>query len=231
MHRKITAAAVGALMAAGPGVTAAHAAAVVAVPCDTAALTAAVAAAASGATLSLAAGCVYVLRAPLPEVSRDLTIVGNKATLQRSYAPATVAFTILTVTSGTVTLSRLSFRTGRDAIAVTDNGSLTVNGGAFTGNSAANGGAISVASMYSAQVNGATFTGNTAAGSGGAIYDNSPYGIGNLTVNGGTFNRNGAADGGAIFAANLWSTQVNDARFTGNTAPAARSMTTATAMR
>jgi hypothetical protein len=84
--RMAAAGAAGMLMAAGAGGgPAAQAAATV--PCSGAALAAAVGAAGAGATLSLARGCVYVLTAALPVVSQDLTITGNRATLERSYAP------------------------------------------------------------------------------------------------------------------------------------------------
>src|ERR1700728_1286912 len=61
-------------------------------------LVSAVSGAASGATLSLAKGCTYVLTAALPTVAQDLTINGNEATLKRSTAVGTAAFTILTIT-------------------------------------------------------------------------------------------------------------------------------------
>lgn len=93
--------------------------AVARVPCDPAALASDISGAASGATLSLASGCVYVLTAALPTVSRTLTISGNGATLERSAAHGTPAFTILSVTAGTLSLTRLSFTNGRGGISVT----------------------------------------------------------------------------------------------------------------
>jgi len=157
------------------------------------------ASASSGATLSLAAGCVYVLTAGLPEVSQVLTIAGNGATLERSYAPGTAAFTIVTVDSGALTVDKLNFRHGSGAISVSDFGQLTVNGGTFTGNSAADGGAIySDAEIYAPQLNGATFTGNSATGDGGAIYNYSPAVA--MVVDQCTFTGNKAAvSGGAIW--------------------------------
>jgi len=157
------------------------------------------ASASSGATLSLAAGCVYVLTAGLPEVSQVLTIAGNGATLERSYAPGTAAFTIVTVDSGALTVDKLNFRHGSGAISVSDFGQLMVNGGTFTGNSAADGGAIySDAEIYAPQLNGATFTGNSATGDGGAIYNYSPAVA--MVVDQCTFTGNKAAvSGGAIW--------------------------------
>jgi len=108
----------GGVISAAGGVTPAAAAAVTEVPCSTPALVSAVSGAASGATLSLAQGCTYVLTSALPTVAQDLTINGNGATLHRSTASGTAAFTILTITAGTVTLNRLSFTNGNGAITV-----------------------------------------------------------------------------------------------------------------
>src|SRR4029077_313005 len=94
------------------GVMPAAAAAVTELPCSPPALVSAVSGAASGATLSLAPGCTYVLTSALPTVAQDLTINGNGATLHRSTAAGTAAFTILTIDAGTVTLNRLSFTNG-----------------------------------------------------------------------------------------------------------------------
>jgi predicted outer membrane repeat protein len=194
---------VAAVIAAGAGgaatAQAAQAAQAVAVPCSTQALVSALAGASSGATLSLAAGCVYNLTAALPQVSADLSITGNRATLQRSYAAGTPAFTILTVAgSGILTVSDLNFRHGGGAIAVIDQGQLTVNGGTFTGNAAANGGAIySNTNFYAPQISNATFIRNTATGNGGAIYSYSFQS--SVYVTGSVFTGNRAADGGAIW--------------------------------
>jgi len=166
------------------------------VPCSAAALASDVGSASSGETLSLAPGCVYLMTAGLPVVSQDLAIAGNGATLERSSAPGTPAFTILQVDSGTVAVSRLNFRNGRGAIVVNNIGDVTVSGGTFTGNAATDGGAIADNSALDGlTVKGATFTGNTAT-NGGAIFDFSAVGA---TVTDSTFSGNHAANGGAIF--------------------------------
>jgi hypothetical protein len=212
--------AVSAILAIGLGsASAAQAAsAVVHVPCDPAALAADVAAAGSGTQLSLAPSCVYRLTAGLPVISQDLTISGHRATLERSYAPGTPAFTILHTDGGTLTVGKLNFRNGSGAIAVTGVGALTVNGGTFTGNTAVNGGAISdIAGVHGPQVNGATFTANTATGSGGAIYDDT--GMAGVQVTDSTFTANTAANaGGAIFDFDAVDDAVTGSVFTGNTA-------------
>src|SRR5271155_1807424 len=122
----------------------------------------AVSGAASGATLSLAKGCTYVLTAALPTVAQDLTINGNEATLKRSTATGTAAFTILTVTAGAVALNQLSFTNGHRAITVNNQAQLTVTGGVFSGNTAANGAAIDNTAATVVQVTGASFVDNTA---------------------------------------------------------------------
>ena len=221
MLGKVNAMAVAAVLAAGAGgaLTAqpAQAQPGVAVPCSTGALASAVASAANDTTLSLAAGCVYNLTAALPEVSQALTITGNSATLQRSYAAGTAAFTILTVTgSGILTVNGLNFRHGAGAIAVVDLGQLTVNGGTFTANAAANGGAIySDTVIYAPQITGAMFTRNTATGSGGAIYNFSAGA--SISVSGSVFTENNAANGGAIWEYGIGGS-INSSTFRNNSA-------------
>lgn len=176
---------------------------VIQVPCGANTLATDISGAVSGETLSLAAYCRYVLAAALPAISKNLTIRGNEATIERSYVPGTPDFSILTVSSGDLTVSHLNFRNGHsenggaiDSLG----GTLIVTGGTFTGNSATgDGGAIDNFSMDTPDfgtmtVTGAAFTRNT-AGEGGAI-DN---GLGTLTVTGGTFIGNTASGaGGAI---------------------------------
>jgi predicted outer membrane repeat protein len=193
------AAVIGAVIAGGLGGTpVARAAAVVDVPCSVPELISAMTSQPGGETLSLAPGCVYVLTAGLPQVTQDLTIVGHGATLQRSYARGTAAFTIITVGSGALTVSELNFRHGDDAITVLDKGQLTVNGGTFSGNTGANGGAINSTSDYVPKVSNAAFSRNTATGYGGAISNHSLTGS-SVSVDGCTFTGNKAAYGGAIY--------------------------------
>jgi predicted outer membrane repeat protein len=208
--------AIAAAMAAAYGTAGAEAAGTVDVPCGVAALASAVGSAASGETLSLAAHCTYRLTAALPTVSQDLTILGQRATLQRGYAPATPAFTILSVDVGTLSVTDLNFANGAGAIAATENASITVQGGTFTGNHAANGGAInSTTGQGSLTVTGATFTGNTATQAGGAIYTNEAAAT--TTVTGSNFTKNTAGEmGGAIY--NFFDMNVSDSAFDANQA-------------
>jgi predicted outer membrane repeat protein len=195
------------VITAAGGVAAQASAAAGRVPCSPAALSVAISGAASGATVSLTSGCSYVLTAALPTVTQDLTIIGNGATLTRSTAPGTPAFTILPVTGGNLTVGDLNFRNGGGsdslnggAIDDTGSGQLTITAGTFTGNSAGGGGAIASVTPYPGVVapviSGAVFTGNSAE-YGGAIYSNSF--IINCSCDG-TFRDNTATgDGGAIF--------------------------------
>jgi predicted outer membrane repeat protein len=231
MHGKLArkaarAVAIGAMAAAGLGFTqVAHAAAaaVTDVPCKAAALAADMSSASSGETLNLASRCVYQLTAGLPVVTIDLVIAGNGATLERSYARGVPAFTILTADSGNLTVKMLNFCNGNGAISIGHEAALTVDGGIFTGNTAADGGAIYDQSIGGPEVNGATFIANTATDSGGAIcmcgedggvIQDSAF-IGNKAAQAGgaisddvidgpfvsasTFSRNTAGEGGALY--------------------------------
>jgi len=192
----------------------ADAADTVPVPCNPAALGSAIGGAASGETLSLAAYCTYRLTTALPTVGQDLTILGNHATLNRSDAPAAPSFTILSVDAGTLNVTDLNFTNGAGAIAGTASGSITVQGGTFTGNHATNGGAIySNTGPGGLSVTGATFVRNSAAQAGGAIYTNEAAAI--TTVTGSTFTKNTAGTmGGAIY--NFFDMTVSGSTFDAN---------------
>lgn len=175
----------------------------------------------------LAAHCTYVLTSALPTVTQNLTINGNAATLERSTAPGTPAFTSLTVASGTLSLSKLNFTGGDGALLLTKTGNLTVNGGTFSQNQAPEGGAIDLNGAGNgssvASITGATFSGNQAtgtgeeSGAGGAIYNGLNA---SKTVTKSTFTGNQAAQGGgAIFDFAVYGAHISNSTFTGNTAP------------
>ena len=212
------AAAAAVMVAAVPGVAQA-APGSTRVPCDPGTLASDISGAASGATLGLLAGCVYVLTTPLPTISQNLTINGNGATVKRSTAAGTPAFVILTVSGGTLSLHKLSFTNGDGAISVTGSGNLSVNGGTFSQNQAPQGGAIDIDGGTSTDtITSATFTGNTATGTGGeggAIYNGLNAGT---TVTKCTFTGNQAAQGGALFDFAVSGATITSSRFTGNTA-------------
>ena len=162
--------AVGAVAAVGLGSAPAAQAAlppVVQVPCSATALATDISGAVSGETLTLAASCRYVLTAALPDISENLTIDGDEATIERSYALGTPNFSLLTVyldpsavNPVDVAVSHLNFRNGNSG-----------TGGAIDAEYGGNSGTVTVT--------GGTFTGNTAGGDGGAIYI-SGYGMAGL---------------------------------------------------
>jgi len=173
---------------------------IVSVACNTPALISAVAGASYGEKLQLAFGCTYRLTAPLPDIGTDLTIVGLGATLERSEAGGTPAFTILTVTGGNVNLVEVNFRNGDglgggDGGAIyNEGGNITVLGGTFTGNdSGLYGGAIY---NYSGALTmtSAYFIDNGADDWGGAIYNN-----GTMILRSSHFSHNGAEYAGAVY--------------------------------
>ena len=166
------------------------------VPCSAAALASAMSDATGGQTLALAPYCVYGLPAALPVVTGRLSLLGNHATLRPSSAAGPRHFAILTVgtesTAGILTISNLNVSDGDPGIAL-DDGSATVSGGTFTGNSPA------IASFYDGTrltVSGAAFTGNTGT-FGGAI--ETGYAA---QVSDSTFTGNRARVGGGIAAEN-----------------------------
>src|ERR1022692_4663134 len=149
------------------------------VPCSAAALSNAISDNTGGETLSLAKFCVYKLTEALPDITEDLTIDGNQGAIERSYTPGTPDFRIFTVDEADLALNRVNLRNGDSGDNVggaiyNSDGTVTVNGGTFTGNATEDGndgGAIY--NENELRVTGATFTGNDAndGGDGGAIYN------------------------------------------------------------
>src|ERR1700691_6298022 len=151
-------AAVGGVAALGLGALQAAALAgpsnVVRVPCDPATLVTVITDATAGETVSLASGCVYNLSAALPEITIQLTITGHNSALQRSYATAIPAFTILRVSAtGNLTVNNVNFYNGGGTTLDEDGGAIYNDGGTLN-------------------VNGGTYRAdNTSVQSGGAIYN------------------------------------------------------------
>jgi predicted outer membrane repeat protein len=195
---------------------------VVAVPCGPAALAAGITGANSGETLFLAPFCTYEMTAALPAISQDLTIAGNGATIERSFAPGLPDFSILTVSPGAdLAIGDLNFRNGGSGEsgapadgsaggAIDNSGNLTVTGGNFTGSSAADGGAI-LNGFGNLSVRDAVFARDTAV-NGGAIENN-----GTMVLADSTFTGNTASSlGGAVATAG--DATVTGSAFAGNTA-------------
>ena len=175
----------------------------VAVPCNAATLASDVAAAGPGQVLSLA-GCQYNLSGTL-KVNTTLTLRGSRKTTLVGGGSGS-KFSILTVgPSGDVTTSNVSFNSGY----------------APTGLGAHGGGAIYNDLGGSVTVNGGTFSSNTAASTqdGGAIYSDG----GTLAIAGATFSGNTAGDGGAVYdeSGSPTTSTVNYSTFTGNSSSAA----------
>ena len=158
-----------------------------------------------GGTVTLSGGCVYTLTAAnnatdggtgLPVITGNVTVVGNKATIERSTAAGTPAFRFFDVApGGTLTLKAVTLRNG-----LADNG-------------AQGGGAI--LSYGTLVVQSSTLTGNSApaaTGTSGGAIDNS----GALTVRWSTFSANTAQEGGGIF--NQKTATIIGSTFTGNQA-------------
>ena len=187
---------------------------VVNVPCSAAALTAAISGASSGETLSLAAFCTYGLTAALPPIVRNLTIAGNRATVEGT-AAGRPDFAIFTVGGrggtqiGTLKVRGLNVSNGAPGIDLL-NGTAAVNGGIFSGNSTA----IESNFFTTLNVTGATFTDNTGTW-GGAI-----FGSGRVDVADSTFTRNSAKLGGAVYL-QFGHQEITRSQFTGNTATSA----------
>ena len=166
------------------------------VPCSVNALSDAITNAVDGDVLQLARNCTYTLVSALPGVGVDLAIHGTRSTIERSYAGATPAFSLLVVaTGGSLAVTNVNFTNGDSnygGAIQADRGPLSVTGGTFTGNYAsANGGAIY--SNAGVTVSGATFTGNSAAIYSGALEIDDGG-----TVTGSTFTGNTADYGGVI---------------------------------
>jgi predicted outer membrane repeat protein len=185
------------------------------VPCSVAVLDVAIASAAPGAVLGLAPGCHYVLNAPLATPAVSLTILGDGATIQRSFvAPA---FDTLTVGPGrTVRISHLTVSNGGGALgrsAILNLGDLVLTGDSFVGNHGGPGGAIHSSGFL--DVSNSQFTANTAlppGGNGGAIEN-----TGTALVANSTFTGNRSAAFGGAFLSTFKATLVNDS-FHGNSA-------------
>jgi predicted outer membrane repeat protein len=214
---------------AGPNMANAASRQSVSVPCHTPALVAAISNATAGQTLSLAPLCTYILTSAPPRIGVDLTIEGHDATIERSTAPGTPEFSLLEIfsllTFPVVTIDDVNFKDGDSSSSGGGinnmSGSVTVNGGTFSDDTALVGGAIynsnsnepdeqltvrdSIFSDNSATFGGAirndgdatiidcTFKENTSANDGGALLNTL-----NATLTGGSFSNNTAGAGGAV---------------------------------
>jgi hypothetical protein len=207
-----------AIAPAAVGAGRAAAAAVVSVPCSTAALSAAITAAnGSGpTTLVLAADCDYVISVPatadtgLPPITGNVSLLGGHGpnvdvgpgTTTISRDPAAPNFRILEVLiGGRLWVSSLTIANGNPVGffgplggGIRNGGTLFVVGSTFTGNVASSGGGLANLFGATATVVRTGFSGNTAAVTGGAILNS-----GFLTVWNSSLSSNTATiDGGGL---------------------------------
>ncbi|MBE7556135.1 MAG: hypothetical protein HS126_34205 [Anaerolineales bacterium] len=159
------------------------------------------------AEIQLSPGCIYRLDSQfintpadgstnLPYITRDLTIIGNGATLQRP--PTAPPYRILLIKAGvTVTMTNVTFENGSE-------------------HAAGHGGAIRL-NDASLSLENVTFRNNVAGIHGGAIY----AAPGRLTVNGGLFENNQVdqGSGGAITV--VGAADISNATFINNRAASA----------
>jgi predicted outer membrane repeat protein len=211
------------------------------VGCSVASLTAAVSGAQSGAVLSLASRCTYVLSGRL-NIPVSLTIKGNGDTI----TAGTPGFTLLSDNPGApVTLHDLTL-SNSGAAAIVNLGTLTVTDSTFTGNAGAisNSGTLTVSydtftgnaggigNSNTASVDDSTFTGNTGAISNSgtltvsySTFTGNTGAIGNsnaASVDESDFNRNTGAISNLGFTNAVVATlTVTDSDFTGNTSTGA----------
>jgi MYXO-CTERM domain-containing protein len=206
------------------------------VPCDASTLGPAVTAAntSGGATtIFLAAGCTYNLVAALPDVTSDITVEGQGATVTRSTSGGTPTFRIFTVASGALALRNLTVSNGfvqssdvtpsdhalggcistvatlsLSGVTVSDctvMGSNTVSppGNGLGGGIYVNGG---TASLVNSTISGSSaLGGGNGTGRGGDIYvEQGAVTLTSVTVSSGT-----AVQGGGIFAASGMFTVAN----------------------
>jgi hypothetical protein len=144
----------------------------------------------------------------LPLTYGNITIQGNGSTIERSSAPATLAFRIMGMTTfynHTLTLNSLTLSNG-----LADGGS----------NDYGYGGAINLGDSNSLVLNDTTISNNFAAGTlgdgfGGAIHAVSAQSI---EINNSVISGNSAGNGGAIFSAFAQSIELNNSIISNNSA-------------
>ncbi|MFI1154224.1 right-handed parallel beta-helix repeat-containing protein [Streptomyces sp. NPDC020817] len=171
------------------------------VPCTAAALRSAITTAnnaAGPAHLFLSPGCTYTLTAPdnpgngLPQVTGDITVVGNGSTILRRSATGFRIFEV-TAPTGRLTLNNLTIRGGRSESggagggAIANAGVLTLNSVTVTRNvsalSGAGGGIISSGTL---NLRNSTVSHNISTDNGGGVYSAGTANISNTTITGNT---------------------------------------------
>lgn len=186
-------------MASGPRV--------VKVPCGAAALAAAIttANATTGTVLRLADDCTYSIATPataataLPDITRNVTLVGGRRTSIGRDPAAATRFRILNVAAGaTLRVAGLTILNGSTAYlggGVQNAGTLVLRQVTLEGNAAGNGGGLANITGAAATISRSLINANTTTGLGGGGILNS----GTLTVIGTVFSANTAPiNGGGV---------------------------------
>jgi predicted outer membrane repeat protein len=174
------------------------------------------------AIISLPANCSFNVATPatpsdgLPVITGAVTLAGGRNTVIRRTGVA--AFRLLDVAaSGTLIMNSVSVTGGRTAGqggGILDAGTLIVDEGTFSGNTAANGGAVSISAGATARITDALFAGNTTTGVGGGAIIN----FGTLTLNGSILTGNTAPiNGGALNTQPAGTSRISQSTFTRNT--------------
>ncbi len=119
----------------------------------------------------------------------------------------------------------ISVGVGGGGIQNDNGGTVTITGSTFSGNTAANGGAVDSGDdggLGTVKITGSTFTGNTAGSDGGAVDNGDDGGSGTATITGSTFTGNTADFGGAVDNGDgrpgSGTATITGSTFTGNTA-------------
>jgi hypothetical protein len=212
----VTALAPAQAMAAGPRT--------IRVPCSATALAAAITTAngLGSAILSLPSTCTYSVMTPatpadgLPIITGAVTLAGGPHTVITRGGVS--AFRLLEVAaSGRLIMSSVSVTRGSTAGlggGILNAGTLIIDQGTFSGNKAANGGAVSNSAGATARITDALFAGNTSTGVGGGAIIN----FGTLTLDGSIVTGNTAAiNGGGLNTQPGGTSRISQSTFTRNT--------------
>ncbi|MGH7138967.1 MAG: hypothetical protein ACREHD_24745, partial [Pirellulales bacterium] len=123
----------------------------------------------------------------LPQITGNVTIDGNGATLERSSAAGTPAFRLLDLQSGELTLNNLTIANGEESRDALPAGSWALGGG------------ILDLFASSLTLNGVTLQDNSVIGSTGAVGGTGAGGSTTAPNKGGTGGDGGIAEGGALY--------------------------------
>jgi hypothetical protein len=164
----------------------------------------------SSITVERAAGVSFPMRVPMIVVDTGQTATIAGLTIANADNGAIDNVSGATLTISNCVVANNASTPGGFGGGVNNNGSLTISGCTFSGNSAEEGGGIFNSGTLT--VTGSTLSGNSSvAGEGGGIFNE-----GTLTVSGCTLSGNSAAFGGGIY--NMSATEITSSNLSGNSA-------------